>query len=672
MSSFIHLSYLTKTRIDKHMTSCLSNLFNHCYYLGSALSSLQGMTAFLKGRPQSFQSLSQAIEWSVRCSQLRNSSSARVSFPGQLKRIATGQTATWELERGTAVIFSHPTFTSNNPNASKHDTSQRMGSVPQVSDIITEVTEEVSDIANPREPADGEDLPVNPVNHCQQKHDGAAAASEGPTLGVSQTVSPTVNLSDTSPVSSGFDTLSMPHTNQHSEYTWRIDLMKTQPFWHDWFYGLSQRFLSIPEPKLLLIAGVDRLDKELTIGQMQGKFQLHVFPKCGHAVHEDVPDKISPQRFFASWHARPLGCLSPYYCDLFEHFVALVAPTRAYATKRQPQDFPLDSHLGPHSDSIPGGVQLFLQWWRRLRPLRTELADARRRLKLNKHGMDPPLPFLTRYFVRFPFLTDSEFARWRVTTDSDLGVGYSWAEFVRSPRNAPGCAIPPDLTKYPPDVEPQEPTSPVDNGESDTHPMAYTYPPLESKWGPRPGSKQAASTALVSSVVDDQFKGYGVFRGFISTRVPERGDIVNAGFANVCSPESTLFGFLLPYGFFSYTHLVIRYRGDGRSYRINILPRQTSDISWYDTHHFVLYTRGGPYWEIAKIPLSKFFILRRGLIRMSQHKLNKHNVRMLSFTLMDDVDGPFSLELDYIGLYLDPDHKEQFAYEQYDRSGIVQ
>lgn len=44
-------------------------------------------------------------------------------------------------------------------------------------------------------------------------------------------------------------------------------------------------FLSVNVPKLLLLAGVDRLDKELMVGQMQGKFQMQVLPQCGHAVH---------------------------------------------------------------------------------------------------------------------------------------------------------------------------------------------------------------------------------------------------------------------------------------------------------------------------------------------------------------------------------------------------
>jgi protein phosphatase methylesterase 1 len=61
---------------------------------------------------------------------------------------------------------------------------------------------------------------------------------------------------------------------------------------------------------MLLLAGIDRLDKELTVGQMQGlfriltvgrvlkyggagKFQMQVLSHCGHTVHEDTPDKVA-------------------------------------------------------------------------------------------------------------------------------------------------------------------------------------------------------------------------------------------------------------------------------------------------------------------------------------------------------------------------------------------
>lgn len=68
------------------------------------------------------------------------------------------------------------------------------------------------------------------------------------------------------------------------EFTWRIDLTTTEQYWKGWFEGLSSEFLGVPVPKLLVLAGVDRLDKDLTIGQMQGKFQTCVVPKVGHCV----------------------------------------------------------------------------------------------------------------------------------------------------------------------------------------------------------------------------------------------------------------------------------------------------------------------------------------------------------------------------------------------------
>lgn len=39
-----------------------------------------------------------------------------------------------------------------------------------------------------------------------------------------------------------------------------------------WFKGLSKLFLESRVLKLLVLAGTDRLDTDLTIGQMQGMF----------------------------------------------------------------------------------------------------------------------------------------------------------------------------------------------------------------------------------------------------------------------------------------------------------------------------------------------------------------------------------------------------------------
>ncbi|KAI9295043.1 protein phosphatase methylesterase [Neoconidiobolus thromboides FSU 785] len=77
------------------------------------------------------------------------------------------------------------------------------------------------------------------------------------------------------------------------KFVWRIDLADSQPFWYDWFSGLSQKFLNASAPKLLILAGTDRLDKELIIGQMQGKFQLEVRPFTSHVVQEDDPEGVA-------------------------------------------------------------------------------------------------------------------------------------------------------------------------------------------------------------------------------------------------------------------------------------------------------------------------------------------------------------------------------------------
>ncbi|KAG4972836.1 hypothetical protein AAZX31_11G013500 [Glycine max] len=76
-------------------------------------------------------------------------------------------------------------------------------------------------------------------------------------------------------------------------YLYRTELEKTEQYWKGWYEGLSDKFLSCPVPKLLLLAGTDRLDRSLTIGQMQGKFQMVVVRHTGHAIQEDVPDEFA-------------------------------------------------------------------------------------------------------------------------------------------------------------------------------------------------------------------------------------------------------------------------------------------------------------------------------------------------------------------------------------------
>lgn len=76
-------------------------------------------------------------------------------------------------------------------------------------------------------------------------------------------------------------------------WVWRTPLEETQQYWNGWFDGLSSLFLSLPCPKMLILANVNRLDKDLMIAQMQGKFQNILIPSAGHTVHEDQPEQTA-------------------------------------------------------------------------------------------------------------------------------------------------------------------------------------------------------------------------------------------------------------------------------------------------------------------------------------------------------------------------------------------
>ncbi|KAF8960062.1 Alpha/Beta hydrolase protein [Flammula alnicola] len=92
--------------------------------------------------------------------------------------------------------------------------------------------------------------------------------------------------------------VSIPSIIKHDEgavppYQWRTPLRSTAPYWLSWFKGLSSSFLATRTARLLVLAGTDRLDKELMIGQMQGKFQMVVIPDVGHMLQEDDPTRLA-------------------------------------------------------------------------------------------------------------------------------------------------------------------------------------------------------------------------------------------------------------------------------------------------------------------------------------------------------------------------------------------
>jgi protein phosphatase methylesterase 1 len=97
----------------------------------------------------------------------------------------------------------------------------------------------------------------------------------------------------TTATSTAATTAASTATTTPRQFTWRTNLHRTSEYWDEWYRGLSKDFLSVQANKLLILASTDRLDKELMIGQMQGKFQFEIVQSAGHSVHEDQPKRVA-------------------------------------------------------------------------------------------------------------------------------------------------------------------------------------------------------------------------------------------------------------------------------------------------------------------------------------------------------------------------------------------
>ncbi|XP_015597964.1 complex I intermediate-associated protein 30, mitochondrial [Cephus cinctus] len=160
--------------------------------------------------------------------------------------------------------------------------------------------------------------------------------------------------------------------------------------------------------------------------------------------------------------------------------------------------------------------------------------------------------------------------------------------------------------------------------------------------------------------------GKGLFTGYLDTKLPKDGKLKRTGYCNMKSlPPRKAFQREEPFDWGMYTHIVLKVRGDGRSYMLGITTKVSYDLMWHDVYMFPMYTRGGPYWQYVRIPFSKFFMSSKGRIQDKQASIPLHEVRTFGITIADAIPGSYRLEIDYIGLQYDPSHEEEFAYESY-------
>ncbi|XP_023026100.2 complex I intermediate-associated protein 30 [Leptinotarsa decemlineata] len=161
-------------------------------------------------------------------------------------------------------------------------------------------------------------------------------------------------------------------------------------------------------------------------------------------------------------------------------------------------------------------------------------------------------------------------------------------------------------------------------------------------------------------------EGKALFSGVTDMRVPKDGKAKRAGYCNIKTIRAKRSFQRDSYlNWTSYNMLVMRIRGDGRTYLLNLHTKGYHDLAWNDMYHFPLFTRGGPYWQLVRIPFSKFFYAAKGRIQDRQESIPLDRIASFGITAAERYGGEFSLEIDYIGVEFDPNHTEEFAYEMY-------
>lgn len=125
-----------------------------------------------------------------------------------------------------------------------------------------------------------------------------------------------------------------------------------------------------------------------------------------------------------------------------------------------------------------------------------------------------------------------------------------------------------------------------------------------------------------------------LFSGNIDTRVIKDGKIERAGWASIKTIDRRSFnGKNYRRHWKDYSHLLIKCRGDGRSYKIMLHHPGHVDMQWHDCHSYPLHTHGGPYWQYERIPFSRFILAVGGRIQDRQFLVPKFNVRQVMLFL---------------------------------------
>ncbi|TKR61231.1 hypothetical protein L596_028371 [Steinernema carpocapsae] len=161
-------------------------------------------------------------------------------------------------------------------------------------------------------------------------------------------------------------------------------------------------------------------------------------------------------------------------------------------------------------------------------------------------------------------------------------------------------------------------------------------------------------------------KNTAIFKGAITGALIKDGKVERAGWAAMKTEDRKSLNRKKHMDrWASFSHFLIKCRGDGRSYKLMLYTPGGIDVTWGDSYAYPLHTHGGPYWQYEKIPFSRFLHTVGGRIQDAQCRVNPYKISSVGIVIMDRIEGDFQLEIDFIGVCNDRSHQEDFAYETY-------
>jgi monofunctional biosynthetic peptidoglycan transglycosylase len=140
-----------------------------------------------------------------------------------------------------------------------------------------------------------------------------------------------------------------------------------------------------------------------------------------------------------------------------------------------------------------------------------------------------------------------------------------------------------------------------------------------------------------ASAMETTEEGTALFAGKVSLEN-------NGGFASIRSDPG-------PWDLGTYSGIAMRFRGDGRSYKLNLKTDASLDGILYRTP---FETREGE-WQTVRLPFSEFVPSFRGRVVPDAPPLNPARIATIGLLISDKQAGPFRLEIAWLAAYAERD-----------------